>query len=538
MKCFVLSALAVLLFPSLQNAIAAPLLPDLTPDPTLANAHVVYRTYAPDDCTVREGCAIAGTRRLLVFTTVTRNIGTADLVVGDPATNSIFYYDPCHNHYHYTGFAEYRLRRSDGGLAVVGRKIGFCLEDIMPWDPNAPNSRRYDCNYQGIQKGWADVYSENTPCNWIDIAGLPGGNYFLELEINPTHNLAELDYSNNMASIPVSFGDDCGATPANDSFANADPIPKSPFSVRTYNACGTREPGEPEHAGNAGGHSVWWQATAVANSVITLSTLGSDFDTLLAVYTGSSVGSLSLVASNDDVSATVKSSFLSFDAVAGTDYHIAVDGWDGAFGTVVLNVNPPVNDTFTDCIVLNGTHGTMSGHNVGATKEPNEPDHAGNIGGHSVWFCWTSPVNQAVEVDTVGSDFDSTLGVYIGDTVDNLTLVATDNDSGGNFTSRLGFKAGAGATYHIAVDGVSGASGSITLNWGLFPGLTVQKKTASGATLVLGPGQGTYEIDASDDLEHWNKLATLTTGATAQQYLDNAAGALAHRFYRAILAHN
>src|SRR3954468_6197301 len=270
MKHFAFCTLVVVLISSLRPECSAALLPDLTPDASLANAHVVFRSYASDDCTVREGCAIAGTRRLLVFTTVTRNIGTADLVVGDPATNSLFYYDPCHNHYHYTGFAEYRLRRSDGSLAVVGRKIGFCLEDIMRWDDNAPDSRRYDCNYQGIQMGWADVYSEDTPCNWIDITGLPGGNYFLEPEINPLHNLAELDYSNNTATIPVSFGDDCGAVPANDLFANAEVIQRSHSSSRTYNACASREAGEPQHAGNAGGHSLWWRGTALANGIITL----------------------------------------------------------------------------------------------------------------------------------------------------------------------------------------------------------------------------------------------------------------------------
>src|SRR3954466_9095312 len=182
MKRYAFCTLVVVLISSLRPECSAALLPDLTPDASLANAHVVFRSYASDDCTVREGCAIAGTRRLLVFTTVTRNIGTADLVLGDPATNSAFYFDACHGHYHYNGFAEYRLRHSDGTLAVLGRKIGFCMEDIEQWDPNA-GGRRYDCTYQGIQMGWADVYSEDTPCNWIDITGLAGGDYFLELEM-------------------------------------------------------------------------------------------------------------------------------------------------------------------------------------------------------------------------------------------------------------------------------------------------------------------------------------------------------------------
>jgi hypothetical protein len=92
------TAFALLLLTSSTRLAIAQNLPDLMPVADRVNAHVVYRTFAADDCTVREGCIVSGTRRLLVFTTVTRNIGTADLVLGNPATNSAFYFDACHNH--------------------------------------------------------------------------------------------------------------------------------------------------------------------------------------------------------------------------------------------------------------------------------------------------------------------------------------------------------------------------------------------------------------------------------------------------------
>src|SRR5213082_3022325 len=73
-----------------------------------------------------------------------------------------------------------------------------------------------------------------------------------------------------------------------------------------------------------------------------LTTAGSTFDTVLAVYTGSAYP-LTLVASNNDDPSTNlkddyggKTSALTFSAVAGTTYKIAVDGLDGAAGSVVL----------------------------------------------------------------------------------------------------------------------------------------------------------------------------------------------------------
>ena len=56
--------------------------------------------------------------------------------------------------------------------------------------------------------------------------------------------------------------------------------------------------------------------------------------------------------------------------------------------------------------------------------------------------------------------------------------------------------------------------------------------------MVLGPGQGVYEIDGSTDLVHWNKLTTLSANGSSQSYVDSAAGSIARRFYRAILSHN
>jgi len=510
-------------------------LPDLVVYAPASTPHVVYRTFATNDCTVHEGCAVAGIRRLLSFNTQTRNVGTADLIMGNPATNSLFYYDPCHNHYHFEGFAEYRLlRASDLALVAPGRKIGFCLEDIVQWDPNANVNRKYDCSYQGIQRGWADVYTEDVSCQWIDVTGLPGGDYILEMETNPNRDIRELNYSNNIARVPVTITDDCTPVVGNDDFGNAEQIPASPFSFKTYNGCATKEAGEPNHAGNAGGHSIWYRGTALYNSIVRLDTEGSDFDTLLAVYTGNAVNALTLVASNDDASPSNHLSRLSFNAIAGTEYKIAVDGRDGGYGGVVLNINSPLNNAFNSCTSISGMAGTITGYNIGATKELNEPDHNGNYGGHSVWYCW-SPTNSGPYIfDTIGSDFDTTLGVYTGNAVDALTVIASDNDSGSNFTSRVLFDAVAGTTYHIAVDGVSGGTGNITLNWSPTCRLTVAKLSASTMQLTLNGAPSSYRLEASSNLVQWITLTTIIVSNSPSKFNDTSAGALKQRFYRAI----
>jgi uncharacterized repeat protein (TIGR02543 family) len=129
--------------------------------------------------------------------------------------------------------------------------------------------------------------------------------------------------------------------PVNDNFANASALGSSNSTVLANNTYATKEPGEPNHAGNAGGKSLWWSFTPASNGTITLSTSNSSIDTLLAVYTGSVVSNLTKVTSDDDFNSdrgVLPTSQVKFAALAGTEFEIAVDGKNGAAGAISLNL--------------------------------------------------------------------------------------------------------------------------------------------------------------------------------------------------------
>ena len=87
----------------------------------------------------------------------------------------------------------------------------------------------------------------------------------------------------------------------------------------------------------------------------------------------------------------------------------------------------PANDDFADARSLGtAVDGSVNGSNVGATKETGEPDHAGNVGGHSVWYSWTAPSAGNVFFHTRFTSFDTLLAVYTGSAVDSLTPVANE----------------------------------------------------------------------------------------------------------------
>jgi hypothetical protein len=135
-------------------------------------------------------------------------------------------------------------------------------------------------------------------------------------------------------------------TPANDNFSTPQTITGCTGTATGHNAIATQESNEPNHApdGEGGEHSIWYQWQAPASGQAQITTAGSGYDTVLGVYTGNAFGSLSTVARNDDVTpGVVTTSIVTFNAVAGTTYRIAVDGYtntedsSGDVGPVTLN---------------------------------------------------------------------------------------------------------------------------------------------------------------------------------------------------------
>lgn len=127
--------------------------------------------------------------------------------------------------------------------------------------------------------------------------------------------------------------------PANDNFANAANLGSVERATATLrNAGATAEAGESTHAGQPPDASVWWQWTAPYNGEVQLDTVGSSVDTLFGVYVGTALNALTLVTENDDGLGLGGKSTVTFAATAGTTYRLAVDGFAGAEGAIVLHL--------------------------------------------------------------------------------------------------------------------------------------------------------------------------------------------------------
>jgi len=229
-----------------------------------------------------------------------------------------------------------------------------------------------------------------------DLNGQPGRNAIMNSRISLNVDTMTEDDINGAQSL---YGPRDPLVPVNDAFASAIAIPLSSnsISVKGVNTNATKEPNEPSHAfdsgqnpkPNPGGRSVWWRWTAPSAGGVTIDTKGSYFDTILGVYTGSTVSSLTQITSNDDESIPtgpndstphVQTSKVTFNASSGTVYRIAVDGFNNIVqnpadtagadnGGITLNLNftgtitgtaPVISTQPASVTVLSGGSATFS----------------------------------------------------------------------------------------------------------------------------------------------------------------------------------
>jgi hypothetical protein len=199
---------------------AAPL-PDLTVNLERAHVDLALREhrFQADACELdpTEACVgEPGDRRLLHFSVETPNVGTADMFLGAPELdNPQFTWSDCHEHFHFEGYAEYRLFDATSRQVAAGRKQAFCLLDSERYidDPSVAEQPRYGCDFQGIQHGWSDVYHSRLPCQFIDVTDVPDGTYSLQIRVNNGGTLPELSLANNVVALDVELGGADVATP-------------------------------------------------------------------------------------------------------------------------------------------------------------------------------------------------------------------------------------------------------------------------------------------------------------------------------------
>jgi hypothetical protein len=201
-------------------------------------------------------------------------------------------------------------------------------------------------NFPNVQLG-ATVTSANPTDGWafgsLNFITYAGSN-LLSSYAGQTVNLVFYVVTDSTYGNLTSFNVDdvslvAGTTadiPLNDDFTNAAVIQSDGMTNDVITTYASRENEEPYIAGNHGGHSLWWTWTAPAIGTVTINTAGSDFNTLLGVYTGSALTNLTVVTNSDGAKLPSGLAFVTFPVSAGAQYQITLDGYNGQSGTAVV----------------------------------------------------------------------------------------------------------------------------------------------------------------------------------------------------------
>jgi Trypsin-like peptidase domain len=260
-----------------------------------------------------------------------------------------------------------------------------------------------------------------------------------------------------------------GGAPVNDTCAGASYLPDSQFYSTFNTGCAMDDTNLPCTGTMYRG--IWFTYTPLVSGNATVDTCGSDFDTKIAIYTGT-CGALVAVGCNDDTSAcggvpTLQSSY-TFPCTVGTTYYICAGGYGGHSGNLQLRAysvctGTPANDQCAGAITLLESH--YSSQNTGCATDDGTLPYLG-VNYHGVWFtCGFSNSGWAV-VDTCPSDFDTKIEVFNG-VCGALTSLGCNDDSPcgspWSLQSSVGFSCTAGTTYYICAGGYGGAFGNLQI---------------------------------------------------------------------------
>ncbi len=260
-----------------------------------------------------------------------------------------------------------------------------------------------------------------------------------------------------------------------DDFSSSVTVSNVPFTGTGNTATATSATDDPTPTCGAGirSNSVWFSYAATSNDTIIAETIGSNYDTVLSVWTGSP-GSFAEVACNDDdfVSFALQSRVV-FAGTSATTYHFMVSAFEGDGGDLVFKLDlrtPPANDDFASITVASSLPFSSSINTEGSTAEASDPISTCDnellalldILPQTVWYQYTPASTETVTATTLGSNYDTILSVWTGSPGAFVDVACNDDDAGTE--SLVTFTATGGVTYHFLVTSFFGDGGSLTFD--------------------------------------------------------------------------
>jgi len=226
--------------------------------------------------------------------------------------------------------------------------------------------------------------------------------------------------------------------------------------------------------------NIWYCYTASCTGNVTVSLLGSSYDTKLAVYNHCTPNPTTsrMIACNDDFPPSHQSQ-ITFPSTAGNKYLIEVGGYGSATGQGILNVScqpttppPSNNDNCANARAIGDVKDLAFDTRSKTFDGPGLCMRSPNI-----WYCYTASCTGNATVSLLGSSYDTMLAVYNGCGCDLTAsrMIACNDDFLTGHTSQITFATTAGSKYLIEIGGYGSATGQGVLSTSCVPTAVVNK---------------------------------------------------------------
>lgn len=147
---------------------------------------IQFRWILPTVCEVDEGCNLSTNPTPVITYDITLVRTKAGTWFGPTREQhpDWFEWDPCHRHWHLKFASLIRLFNAFTGEEFgISHKEGFCWRNLRRYTGTNDPVVSY-CDGPIIVYGYGDNYGPTTPCNGIDMTGVPPGYYILSLTID------------------------------------------------------------------------------------------------------------------------------------------------------------------------------------------------------------------------------------------------------------------------------------------------------------------------------------------------------------------
>lgn len=244
------------------------------------------------------------------------------------------------------------------------------------------------------------------------------------------------------------------APPANDDLANAIKI-VLPYNHTQKTIDATTEASEVFPPCTFSEASVWYQYTPKKDENVVFDTLGSDYDTVLAIWSGDE-HPLTEIACNDNSLQTTPHSQINTTLQKNTRYFISVTGFNKETGTLNFNAKALEslnNDDLSGAIDIGGETFSYTQETTKASTELKEPpSKCGKDGNTTVWFQYTPTTETTMVLDTLGSNYDTVLSIWKGSKHPLTKLTCNDDRDDETIQSQLSMTFRANSTYYIKIN--------------------------------------------------------------------------------------